>query len=1172
MNTNIVWCIARHEMRIHRRLLRTHVFIWAALFICMLYFWGVSLSHMRGASEIPMLGVISPRYILALLGGSFIALFCTGILLLTFDQLNRDENCRIHEVVNSKPISSFELFTGRLCGVAITMAIPMVFFLFAIVLFGLIAETFSFQFGEPVEMWSVVSFICLDITPNFLFFGSMAILFSILLKSRLLAILLTLCCLVSLFWLNSRLPLDISKPLQTVSGNVLFPSELIPTFITPEICFNRLALMLMAVGMLFWSSCVYKRTTPAPATNLIVGTGSFCMGLAVISTMFGLQTLEQNRISQWIETHNEHFEPSSFPDVHEIRGHIEIKPGRTLHLNLTLDVSVNTNQSSEFTLFSFNPGFQISYLAVASENVVDHEFRDGLLKIPSRYFDSDRTELEISAKGHPNKRFAYLDSKDTLSKLVGLDNRQLRLLGTENAIFRSEFVALLPGIKWYPTAGTATNEYNWEHRERDFFNLDVEVSVPRDWIVAGPARRKLSDETDGAKYRFQQSNPLPEFALIASKFESASIEVEGILFEILYSKTHRKTFERFASAADLIRDKVDSMIPYISVDDFRYPFDSFALVAVPSTLRVFGGGTWLDTVMCPPGIVMIRETTLPTLPVHTLIDHDIFERFYSNDDDREHRLLSLTVDAVADYLQHPMFESNLELGFFRHQFREHSSATLDGANALNIFWERLLINSMYPYASVDFDFYLALDRKFLNLASVDLREIFSNYSVKYFSNESNQIFPLQHATLNAPEVWDMVEKVSLRDADIKVYDALTLRAMRLRAHQLAEYISDMILPLDFDGIVVDAFTRFRGKNFVFTDLVAVFAEHDINLVEMSGDLLTKAGLPGFFVSSPSSQHLENDDQSTFETIFVIQNREPVSGPVKLTGIYQRDEDAWRTPFRTPFPSMLVGANQTLRVVIESPQPVETLWIEPYLSKNRMDLRLEIPRVPELQNNEDVNRWKVTINSIEEIEPPEILNSSITIDDLDTGFSVPTQQSTSIIKNPLFEFVRKLLDKSEIALDNGLPKYGLSNPPKTKTWHRWTDPTAHGTYRRTFAISEAGDGSAVVKFNTTLPHVGEWMLEYYLPQGHFTEETVQRHGLQRLTNPHSVGTINLEIHTGSTVIDHVFDAPNATTGWNPLGSFELSETLVDVLVSNKTDQANRYVFADAIRWTPVKLED
>ena len=374
MNGQLVWNVAIHEMRSLRRLLRTHVFIWIAVLICAVYFSIVTLTHMFSANDLPMLGIISPRYILSLLGGSFIGLFCIGVLLLTFDQIKRDEMNRIHEVVGTKPLSNFELFLGRLTGVSLMMAIPMLFVLFSMIVYGMIAQTFSIPFGEPVELWSVTSFVILDIFPNFLFFGSLVLLFASLFKSRLLALLLTFCFLVLLFWLNSRISLSVSKPLQTVSGNVLFPSELIPTLFTPVTLFNRIALLLMSVGLLCWVSYFNSRITSSRSRDLMLGGLFTCVGVLIIATMFGLQFWQNRLVDQWIQVHDQHFLPASFPDVQEIRGLVDIRPGRSLSIDLTLDVSVDGSQDSGFVLFSLNPGYQISQLTVGGEEVKDQDF------------------------------------------------------------------------------------------------------------------------------------------------------------------------------------------------------------------------------------------------------------------------------------------------------------------------------------------------------------------------------------------------------------------------------------------------------------------------------------------------------------------------------------------------------------------------------------------------------------------------------------------------------------------------------------------------------------------------------------------------------------------------------------------------------------------------------
>lgn len=1163
MTGSLVWHTALHEMRIHRRRIRTHVFVGVALLISIAYFFVVTYHHMKYAVEIPMLGVISPRYIMSLLGSSFLALFCTGVLLLTFDHIKRDENIRVHEVVTSKPINNIELYLGRLLGVSMTMAIPMLLVLFSIVFYGILAEVFMFTFGEPVEIWSIVSFVFLDLFPNFLFFGSLVILVSSLFKSRLLAFLLTIGCLYVLFWFNSRLPMNISAPIQTISSKVLFPSELVPTLFTPIIAFNRIALLFMSAGFLYWTSCLNTRLTASPKKDLVFGSFLFCLGVLVIGTMFVRQTLEHNRIEQWTKYHDQHFSPSAFPEVHEIRGRIDIKPGRMIDLDLTLDVSIYTDQSDEFVLFSLNPGYNISHLAVGGERVVDHDFRHGLLTIPQRYFESEITKLHIKAKGRPNGRFAYLDSNRTLSQIVGPDVQQLRRLGTESFIFRPEFVVLLPGIKWYPTSGTATNEEAWEQRKRDFFTVDIEVSVPRGWIVAGPAKRERILDTKRTKFGFQQSSPLPDFALVGSRFESASLEVEGVFFEILYSKTHQKTFKSLARMQDKLRERLEEMLKAVQQTGFNYPYGSFALVEVPSTLRVFGGGSGMNTVMCPPGLVMIRESTLPTMPTDSLIDEKWFEQTNLPEEER----ITFEFDTLSNYLQHSAFESNVGFGYFHSLLNQQTSATGNRAQVINTLLEQL-IRTMFRGSEVDFDFQLALDRNVLNVASVEPLKILTPVISRRPRHMSDETQSKMRAILNAPEIWEFMEVSSPLQTEFDGNRYLATRALKIRVQQIVSYLLSSLGPETFNSIFVDLTNRFRGRNFTHEDFVQLFAEHGVSLEETAGDMISKTGLPGFIGLNPTVREFNEKDQSKYETTFILQNDEPVSGPLRLSLRIPMNSFA---STNVSLPTMMIAANQSLKVAIESLNPIQEIWLKPYLSKNRMNIRLDLPPVNQTQDFEINPNDQPFIKSIEEVLPTQSSTSSITVDDLASGFSIVRLRNRSVFTGIFGNLARRFMGTEEAPLDNGLPIFQLSFP-QPKKWFRVSDLTAYGSYRRTIAISESGEGQTAAKFTANLPNIGEWKLEFFLPKGHVHEEIVNRHNTMSQTMYLNVylGTIYLEINNGSETIAKTLDAPNLDAGWISVGTFQLTEPEVHVLVSNEAENSfKKYVFADAIRWTPVQ---
>lgn len=988
------------------------------------------------------------------------------------------------------------------------------------------------------------------------------LLLALLCKSRLLALLLTLVSIVVLFWFNTRLPLDIAIPLLTLTGDVLFPSDLTPTLLTPMIVFNRVALLLMSAGFLYWSACQNARVSRSRSLDLTVGSVSFCLGLSVIGTMLAIQLFDRSQIDQWIKEHDNHFKPSAFPSVQAVRGQIDIYPGRSLSLELTMDVSISPTIASEFVLFSFNPGYQITELVVGGEEVNDHSFRHGLLKIPRMYFLSDpTTELMVHAHGRPDERFAYLDSVDTVSQIVGPKVRQLRHLGTKNSIFRPEFVVLTPGIKWYPTSGTATNEETLSARAPDYFTLDLEVSVPRNWTVAGPARRELVDDSPRTTFRLRQTKPLPEIALVGAKFESASIQVGEIYFELLFSKAHASTFKPLTGAEEAIREQLQRILTPVQETGLNYPYGIFTIVEVPSTLRVFGGGITMNSVMGPFGMVMIRESALPTIQMESLgkeFPQELIEQLDITDLD----LFRRHIGALSRYLQHPMFESNVVDHYYRNLISHQTHAVGDDAHAINLIVEQLAATLLNSNDS-NFDFQLAIEPSLINLVSVDPLAILRASWEWEFSDYAMELHRETLASIHTPDLWSLVETLSLREVELREYDYLTLRAMKLRAQRLSQYLVDLN-PETLYSVLVELVNRFRWKNFNFEDFVAIFKDHGIDIKDSAGDLMETGGLPGFVVLNPSSRRLDSDDSPKYETTFLLRNGESVSGPV------QPSTSHFNTHFDSFFPPMLVEANQTLKVVIESSAPVEHIWIKPYLSLNRMKLRVDLP-LSQSKTAERVGITEATVKSIDAVPYNEVSGSAITIDDLDPGFSIVKQRQTSAINTVFTEFVRDLIGGLEVRLDHGLPEFQLDLMWDKMGWLRKTDPTAYGRYRRTFAVAISEDGQSSAKFSTQIPSTGEWTLEYYLPEGYFTE-TIEYQGSSSTESFLDVptGTIHFDIKCGQSTTTETLDASDLLPGWKEIGSFNLTETQANVLISDKSDKM--VVFADAIRWTPTDSSD
>ena len=150
------------------------------------------------------------------------------------------------------------------------------------------------------------------------------------------------------------------------------------------------------------------------------------------------------------------------------------------------------------------------------------------------------------------------------------------------------------------------------------------------------------------------------------------------------------------------------------------------------------------------------------------------------------------------------------------------------------------------------------------------------------------------------------------------------------------------------------------------------------------------------------------------------------------------------------------------------------------------------------------------------------------------------------------------DSGEV-LDQGLPVVNLARSRPTR-WSRRSLTYAYGKYRHTAAVVRGGDGERQAVFAAELPRAGEWELEFYLPRRPASESSSRR-------GPS--GTWNMLVVDTSGDREVEFDASVAGSGWNSLGRFDLASGEVRVELSDRTE--GRFVYADAIRWTPVRSE-
>jgi hypothetical protein len=203
----------------------------------------------------------------------------------------------------------------------------------------------------------------------------------------------------------------------------------------------------------------------------------------------------------------------------------------------------------------------------------------------------------------------------------------------------------------------------------------------------------------------------------------------------------------------------------------------------------------------------------------------------------------------------------------------------------------------------------------------------------------------------------------------------------------------------------------------------------------------------------------------------------------------------------------VGGHEATEVGVVSSAPPREVWLQSYLSLNRDDLRLTVPRVDQ-QSQVKLAPFVGARSS--DWRPP--VTDDIVIDDLDAGFSVESDGEASGMRlaGGLGIFV------AAPELDQGLPEFtAVIQNASPGEWSRLAAPLGWGKYRRTVAAVGSGSGTRRAIFTARLPHAGRWRLAYHLPAGVLT----------------ALGRYDLTLHANGET--RVIEFDGAKSGCQPL---------------------------------------
>jgi len=455
LNMKSVWSIAQAETRITIRLVRYWVFLVFSYLIMFIAFVYYSILHGLFSTYSATAGLICPKFLVSLLGIYYLLIYSVCVVFLAFDIRARDKRERIIEVLDSRPYTNLELVAGRFLGILIPSWIPIPILVVLIELLGLLLKGVGSPIGEPVELYSLLAFVFLMSLPCLAFVLSVVFLVTLLVRNRLVSAVVLLILMGLDVWALSKLPVYKAIMFDIYGTFEMgFPSDLVLPFTDAKDLLHRIAILIASFGILGISAAVHPRLDDGSRARLAVkGTTIVIIAACLIGFVYFNNAKVIKNQELWYEAHGKYsLEP--VPDIETVSGKVKIIPGKRLDLDLDITFCAPEDNPLKKALFTLNPGQKVIKILDITGKPIDFIHNNGLLEIslPEILSPGEETVLRLYAEGLPDKNFAYLKSAMNILEMSALNSNNIALLGGENIIFNSGFVALMPAARWLPVS------------------------------------------------------------------------------------------------------------------------------------------------------------------------------------------------------------------------------------------------------------------------------------------------------------------------------------------------------------------------------------------------------------------------------------------------------------------------------------------------------------------------------------------------------------------------------------------------------------------------------------------------------------------------------------------------------------------------------------------------
>lgn len=1119
-------------------------------------------------------GETSPpaRYLVIYLGGIPLVLMMFVSCFLSTRTLAKDSRSRIEEVLLTKPFGNLVHALSATLASTLLCALPIIGFTVCVYVVAVTQGWFNADVAEPFEFVSVSVFLIFTTIVSLNFVSVLCYYLYSTMRVAILGVLASLAMVILIIYLLTR-----------VSFNQFVFFEFLPLVgdVSSDMVGNKLEFLDYLRFLAYVSLCTMlivgatwlksRRDEQGMLRTLLFGYFAAIAGVC-FSILFLSWLNHSSNMENWkrhvIAVHND-----ITLDLQKVSGSVVLQPGKTMAADIILVGSpiVDITPDDEL-LFWLNPGFKVLSVQV-DESAIPFDQNAGRLsvRLNREVTSSDSVELDIKYRGKPNTRYGYQDSSLDVGKIPFWD-QLISYYGMNASIFDRKYVALPEATHWLPTS---TMQETMGSGSIDFVDAELTFTIPNNWVASltgnvTVTELRVSDERN-RKLGFKSQLPVGGISLYASDMTryTTTLDPLDMTLELYTSDRLIRSFQTnkdYEKYVPVFKKWVIERVDEARALGYSIPCDSFRLVAVPSSLRVYGGDLFMDSTITSACTYLIREhgafaTNAGPMVFFMGEDFDYTPMYQRNVEayfDTRHNGENMALHLPAHYFEFQIGFLGLEGKFLKtilSYLHNHTWSRVPpnpSPYTPSVFFPSAMkIKRMSPKAEFLAGIHhMPMDEATLQVIlknEVTFRESLTNYVKRYMRHIDQTDIVFEHF-LESDAVVNIAVKNSLQTLASLEPNALRQEAMRLRCMALAEKLYTFLGRANSRLLLQELSNKFQHQNISVSDVFDTADSLELPVREiMTGWFSETEQFQFSFSPATFSKHLNPETQATFYQVsFDVANAGTTAG-------------VFRAHVRVAAASTEADSSLT------SEEDRELLLTNLNSSGFEWGPRILVPSgtTQEIGIVTSSRPYRVNLKSLDVSYVNEVsllVQHDPSVADMTEREPLEGTRPSTWAPEPVRGVIIDDVDLPVQPIDDGIITYD-----KNLEWFDFGG--AWGKTRKSFVYTE-NLNAAKVNMEVALPTTDHWQIELHVPDIRGAQTVGHRKRRMMVTSRTYFkgkfeGDYEMTLSVGDQEQKLEFEVFKSDYGWLSIGNAELAAGPTDVTIVPKSGTAQ--MFFDAVRF-------